>query len=502
MNYRCILIVAVFAAFSSAYRFSAAEKSKAEQRTYPGAEPKTEQKSGTKPKSDALFKRLDLSSSSSFGFDTADFAQTSADTTCGIRARFRDADLRFYEALTDIALPNFGGVSVRSPQYGAALSLTRVLPFPLAVKVGTLSPGGSFSRLAAPAPSFSASPFVKSFPTKTGIASSLPSSSTGNKPPAFAADCRLPDTAPRFAGSGASFFYREDGTLAASADIRLALPRMMSAAVSITGASFFLKNDTSSWFSEIAFFKPARHSAFALQALFSAPNFTSLFTTGLYGQPSEKLRCTYRSENVFTAGGFTLLASAFASDGRGIITPNGTVLHTLSQFRISSQYTHRFPSPRLPSLTVGAAGTMRQTYTAFNDAEQTSAKCGAGVQYSDKYISSRLAFEAGGIEFSNAQEVDADAVRYAISGDFFRRRGTLRYGAQASYSFSKKAAEESCKFLLTHSKKNITSSGSAGFSFKQKNGEYGGGTASIGFSVSHTTKFIKYAFRLSAVGKY
>ncbi|MGI0528439.1 hypothetical protein [Treponema socranskii] len=495
MNYRCILIAAVFAAFSSVHRLSAAEKSGAEQASRLSSEPKA------KRKSEALFKRLNLSASSSLYFDDADFALSSADTTCGIRARFRDADLRFYEAVSDIALPNFGEASVRLPQYGAALFFDRVSGVPLTLKAGTLSLSGSFSRLAAPAPSFSASPFVKSFPTKTGIASSLPSSSTGNKPPAFAADCRLPDTAPRFAGSGASFFYREDGTLAASADIRLALPRMMSAAVSITGASFFLKNDTSSWFSEIAFFKPARYSAFALQALFSAPNFTSLFTTGLYDQPSGKLRCTYRSENVFTAGGFTLLASAFASDGRGIITPNGTVLHTLSQFRISSQYTHRFPSPRLPSLTVGAAGTMRQTYTAFNDAEQTSAKCGAGVQYSDKYISSRLAFEAGGIEFSNAQEVDADAVRYAISGDFFRRRGTLRYGAQTSYSFSKKAAEESCKFLLTHSKKNITSSGSAGFSFKQKNGEYGGGTASIGFSVSHTTKFIKYAFRLSAVGK-
>ncbi|MGI5091466.1 hypothetical protein [Treponema socranskii] len=502
MNYRCILIVAVFAAFSSAYRFSAAEKSKAEQRTYPGAEPKTEQKSGTKPKSEALFKRLDLSSSSSFRFDTADFAQTSADTTCGIRARFRDADLRFYEALTDIALPNFGGVSVCSPQYGAALSLTRVLPFPLAVKVGTLSPGGSFSRLVIPAPSFSAFPFAKSFPTKTGLSSLLPSSPTGNKPLAVAADCRLPDALPRFAGSGASFLYREDGTLAASADIRINLPRMMSAGLSFTGASFFLENDSSSWFSEIAFFKPARYSAYAVQALFSAPNITSLFTANFYDQPSGKLRSTYRSENVFSVGGFTLFASAFASDGRGIITSNGSALHTLRQFRVAPQYTYRFPSLRLPSLTVGAAGTVRQTYVPFRDGERTSVKCGGGVQYSDKYISSRLVFEIGGIDFSSEQGVDADTVRYAISENFFRRKGKLRYGALASYTFSKKAAEESCKFSLMHSQKNITSSGSAGFSFKQKNGEYGGGAASLGFSVSHTTKFIKYTFRLSAVGKY
>ena len=502
MNYRCILIVAVFAAFSSAYRFSAAEKSKAEQRTYPGAEPKTEQKSGTKPKSEALFKRLDLSSSSSFRFDTADFAQTSADTTCGIRARFRDADLRFYEALTDIALPNFGGVSVRSPQYGAALSLTRVLPFPLAVKVGTLSPGGSFSRIVSPAPSFSASPFAKSFPTKTGVASSLPSSTAGNKPLAFAADCRIPDALPRFAGSGASFLYREDGTLAASADIRINLPRMMSAGLSFTGASFFLENDSSSWFSEIAFFKPARYSAYAVQALFSAPNITSLFTASFYDQPSGKLRSTYRSENVFTVGGFTLFASVFASDGRGIITSNGSALHTLRQFRVAPQYTYRFPSLRLPSLTVGAAGTVRQTYVPFRDGERTSVKCGGGVQYSDKYISSRLVFEIGGIDFSSEQGVDADTVRYAISENFFRRKGKLRYGALASYTFSKKAAEESCKISLTHSKKKFTVSGNAGFSLKQKNGEYRGGSAALGFSASHTTKFIKYTFRLSAVGKY
>jgi len=496
MNYRCILIAAVFAAFSSVHRLSAAEESGAEQASRLSSEPKA------KRKSEALFKRLNLSASSSLYFDDADFALSSADTTCGIRARFRDADLRFYEALTDIALPNFGGVSVCSPQYGAALSLTRVLPFPLAVKVGTLSPGGSFSRLVIPAPSFSAFPFAKSFPTKTGLSSLLPSSPTGNKPLAVAADCRLPDALPRFAGSGASFLYREDGTLAASADIRINLPRMMSAGLSFTGASFFLENDSSSWFSEIAFFKPARYSAYAVQALFSAPNITSLFTASFYDQPSGKLRSTYRSENVFTVGGFTLFASAFASDGRGIITSNGSALHTLRQFRVAPQYTYRFPSLRLPSFTVGAAGTVRQTYVPFRDGERTSVKCGGGVQYSDKYISSRLVFEIGGIDFSSEQGVDADTVRYAISENLFRRKGKLRYGALASYTFSKKAAEESCKISLTHSKKKFTVSGNAGFSLKQKNGEYRGGSAALGFSASHTTKFIKYTFRLSAVGKY
>lgn len=525
MNYRCILIAAVFAALSPAHRLSAAEKSE-EVQTEQTIERTTEnpnnakrndtqraeQKSKTVPKqksdamqvrnSDALFKRVDVSAASAFRFDAADFTQASADTACGIRALFRDADLRFYEGVSDIALPNFSRASVRLPQYGAALSFNRTLRFPLTLKAGTLSSGGSFSQLVSPAPSFSASPFGKSFPTKTGLPSSLPSSPTGSKPLAFAADCRIPDTVPRFAGSGASFFYRADGTLAASADLRIGLPLMMSAGISFTGVSFFLENNSSSWFSEIAFFKPARYFAYTVQALFSAPNFTSLFTAGFYNQPSGKLRCTYRSESVFTAGGFTLLASAFASDGRGIITPNGSALHTLRQFRITPQYTHRFPSPRLPSLTVGAAGTVRQTYVPFNDDERTSVKCGGGIQYSDMHSMSRLTFEIGGIEFSSAQKADADAIRYTISGKFFRRKGKLRCGVQASGTFSKKAAEESCKISIAHSKKNFTTSGSAGFSFKQKNGEYGGGAASLGFSASHTTKFIKYTFRLSAAGKY
>ena len=524
MNYRCILIAAVFAAFSSAHRFSAAKKSEVEQKVHLGNESKleqstepatenrknakrdniqsAEQKSEAVPKqkSDAMFKRLYVSASSSFRFDTADFGKTSA--AGGIRALFRDADLRFYEAVSDIALPHFNGASVSPPQYGAALSFVRAPGFPLTLKAGTLSAGGSFSRLVSPAPPFSASPFAKSFPTKTGFSSSLPSSPTGNKPIAFAADCRLPDAVPRFAGSGASFFYREDGTLAASADIRIGLPRMMSAAVSITGTSFFLENDASSWFSEIAFFKPARYSAFALQALFSAPNFTSLFTAGFYNQPSGTLRRTYRSENAFSFGGCTLLASAFASDGRGIITPNGTVLHTLRQFSIAPQYTHRFPSPRLPSLTVGAAGTVRQIYVLSDDTEQMSAKCSCGLQYSDKYISSRLAFEIGGIEFSNLQGIDTDAVRYTISGKFFQRRGKLRYGTQASGTFSKKEAEESCKISLSHSKKKRTVSGSAGFSLTQKADGTNGGAASLGCSTSYAARFITYTFRLSAAGKY
>ena len=526
MNYRCILIAAVFAAISSAHRLSAAEKSKAGQRVHLRAEPsqaqstepvtenrknakrggmqRAERKSGTVPKQkfDALFKRIDVSASSAVRFDAAGFTQASAGAACGIRALFRDADLRFYEAMSDIALSNFSKASVRIPQYGAALSFTRVPSFPLTLKAGTLSASGSFSRLVAPAPSFSASPFAKSFPTKTGLTSSLPSSPTGNKPFAFAVDYRLSNTTPRFTGSGVSFFYREDGTLAVSADIRIGLPRMMSTGLSFTGASFFLENNSSSWFSEIAFFKPTRYSAYAVQTLFSASNFTSLFTANVYDQPSGKVRCTYRSENAVSFGGCTLLASVFAADGRGIMTPNGSALHTLRQFRIAPQYTHRFPSPRLPSLTVGAAGSVRQTYVPFNDGERTSVKCGGGIQYSDARIMSRIAVEVDEIEFSGVQRIDADAVRYAISGKFFQRRGKLRCGVQASHTFSKKAAEESCKFSLTHSKKVHTVSGSVGFSFKQKNSEYGGGAAALGFSVSHTTKFIKYTFRLSAAGKY
>ncbi|WP_315328466.1 hypothetical protein [Treponema socranskii] len=530
MNYRCILIVAAFSVFSPAHRLSAAEKPKAEQKTHLNAEPKAkrkseaqteqstasetknrknvnrdsepkaEQKSGTRPKSDALFKRIDISSSSSFRFNAADFDQAAAGTACAMRALFRDADLRFYEAVSDIALPNFSKASAHLPQYGAALSFNRMLPFPLTVKAGTLSPGGSFSRLVSPAPSFSASPFAKSFSTKTGVASSLPSSGGEEKEFALAADIRFPEKIRRFAGSGASFFYRQDGIFAASADMRINLPLMMSAAVSFTGGSFFLKNNASSWFSEIAFFKPAKYSAFALQALFSTPNLTSLFTVNLYDQPSGKPRLTYRSENAISFGGFTLLASAFASDGRGIITPNGAALNTLRQFRIAPQYTHRFSSPRFPALTVGAAGVIRQKYVPSDNTEQTSVKCGCGLQYSDKKISSRLTFETDGIEFSKTKKTDS--VRCTLSGKFSQKTEKIGLGIQVSGTFSKKSAEESCKISIAHSKKNLTVSGNAGFSFKQKNGEYGGGAASLGFSASHTTKFIKYTFRLSAAGKY
>ena len=523
MNYRCILIAAVFAVFSPVHRLSAAEKSE-EVQTEQTIERTTEnpnnakrndtqraeQKSKTVPKqksdamqvrnSDALFKRIDISSSSSFRFNAADFDQAAAGTACAMRALFRDADLRFYEAVSDIALPNFSRASVRLPQYGAALSLTRVLPFPLTVKAGTLSPGGSFSRLVSPAPSFSASPFAKSFSTKTGVASSLPSSGGEEKEFAIAADIRFPEKIRRFAGSGASFFYRQDGIFAASADMRINLPLMMNAAVSFTGGCFFLENNASSWFSEIAFFKPAKYSAFALQALFSAPNLTSLFTVNLYDQPSGKPRLTYRSENALSFGGFTLLVSAFASDGRGIITPNGAALNTLRQFRIAPQYTHRFSSPRFPALTVGAAGVIRQKYVPSDNTEQTSVKCGCGLQYSDKKIASRFTFETDGIEFSKTKKTDS--VRCTLSGKFSQKTEKIGLGIQVSGAFSKKSAEESCKISIAHSKKNLTVSGNAGFSFKQKNGEYGGGAASLGFSASHTTKFIKYTFRLSAAGKY
>ncbi|HAH61255.1 MAG TPA: hypothetical protein DCL73_04075, partial [Treponema sp.] len=154
--------------------------------------------------------------------------------TAGMRVLFRDCDIRLYDTLPATAFavidesssPRDFRALLSAPRYGASFSPAYFLHVPLVLQAGTLTPGGSWTRLSSPELSASISPFTKSFSTKQGVSSSLPGASSGEKPPAGAVSAGVPETCSLLKGSGISCFYRKDGTFAASALCSFNFPRM------------------------------------------------------------------------------------------------------------------------------------------------------------------------------------------------------------------------------------------------------------------------------------
>ncbi|MBQ9494026.1 MAG: hypothetical protein IJR50_00130 [Treponema sp.] len=454
-----------------------------------------------------LFRRINFSMSSSASLPFENMAQTSLGINAGIRALFRDADVRIYEAIPEASFKKAGSFAgffknAALPQYGALLSLQQFVTFPLTVKAGTLSASGSFSRLSSPELATTVSPFTKSVSTKTGITTLLPSSGSGKKQLAASLDMRFPKNWKIFNGSGGAFYCRADGTVAASTDFLIKFPRMITAGFSLTGGRFFLENKSSLWFSEMPFFKNSWFGAFAVQSFVSSPHFTSMNTVNAYTQPDAPARFTFRSENKLTLGKFTVLFAGFAADGTGIFTTDSSTLHTLAQVRVAPQYTWRFATPRLPSFTLGAVSLTQRKYAATTNSAYETEKFSLGAQYVDKQLSASLSFAADGFEFSRSEGASAKNSTYTVSTQFSTTHGKLHPSVRASCAFSSKSSSQSVKVSLAISEKNLMTTTSAGFSLKQKKGAYDSGSAALSFSATYTAKFIKYAFKVSATGKY
>jgi hypothetical protein len=465
---------------------------------------------GAEPQTKQLFYQLDLSASASLDIPAENSALYSAGGTAGMRALFRDCDIRIYDTLPDTSSADYSTVSsfsdfcalAKKPQYGAAFSFNRFIHFPVKVLTGTLSPGGSFTRLSSPELSVSVSPLAKSFSTKTGLSSALPSASSGEKQLAGFAEIKVPEKYRTFSGTGISFFYREDKTFAGSAVCCVKLPRMMNTGFAVTAGRFFLSNTSMSWFSNTNFFLPGWFTAFSCQAFFTSQFFMSLFTINAYEQPSDKPRLTYRSENKLALGGFALHFAGFASDGKDIRCTDNSLLNTLAQIRIIPQYTWRFASPRLPSLCAGAACLVQYRQDRSGECEYGDIKYAFETRYTDKYISGELSFGTSSIRFLDDTEESAAATGYTAAARFSHSKSGIRSSASASCTFSENSAEETCTLSLNTTGKGIRTSTSAKTSFGQKDGDYDGGTASLGFACTFSSRYLKYTARINIKTEY
>ena len=460
-----------------------------------------------------LFTRLDLFTSVSLLIPVDEIqnkTQCSIGMTTGMRVLFKDCDIRLYNTLPPATFTALNETSclkdvcalADNPRYSVSFSLPQYLHIPLVIQAGTLTPGGSWTRLSSPEISSSVSPFSKTFSLRQGLSSSLPGTSSRIKSFAEFMSAGIPETYGLLKGSTISVFYRDDGTCAASVVCCINLPRMIRTGFSFTGGRFFLSNTSSTWFSDTAFFQSGWFQAASVQALFHSPVFLSLFTMNTYEQPLSKVRYTFRSENKLTFGRFVLMFAGFAADRKNIRCTDNSLLSTIGQLHAASQYTWRFASPRLPSLTAGTSCLVQRRYDRSTFCTYDDIKYTLGIQYTDRCLSTGLTYKASNFSFIKLTGKKSKTPEYSISARFSKTQKLLLTTAAATCTFSDSSAEETLKLTKGISGNKICASGSAAISCSQNNFNYKDGTASLVFTCSRLSKFFKYTVRIALQGTF
>ena len=147
-----------------------------------------------------LFNFLEYKLSANFTLPQGDSdkEKTVAGNT-GLKASFRDADLRGYVTLPKTKFSEIEDANSASEKfellddfrYGAGIFLFKK-SLPLTLKIGQNSFSKSVSKMRNPSPSTTANPLTKSFAFSTGIGASLPTLSSSVQPLSFAATFSVP----------------------------------------------------------------------------------------------------------------------------------------------------------------------------------------------------------------------------------------------------------------------------------------------------------------------
>ena len=210
------------------------------------------------------------------------------------------------------------------------------LPFQTEILLGTLSFSKAYSRLKSPELSLKGSLHSPS-QIALGFAPRLPSYTSKENPFSIALELPPKEKLKKVPALQAS--YNNDCTLFSLYKI---LPLTLQStpldlSYSVTGAYFYLsKNIPSTWYLKQPYFLGGSYTALEAETSISTPHARLSFALGMHESPFSLPKIWFRSEDSLLIENFTLNTSFFYAD-KGIITLDGSYMHTLMQAQINPQ---------------------------------------------------------------------------------------------------------------------------------------------------------------------
>ncbi len=253
----------------------------------------------------------------------------------------------------------------KAANWGAALFTPKKWKnFPCFFKAGNLTPGGGLSKLNTPLLTSNLSPFSLARTEVSTITAALPGLSNYNKTQSFFAELGYYNRKKIFSQSKLNcFFCPEDNFPAFSAMQTVTLWKNIS--ITAAGTAGFFSYDEkafSSWFTISDFYyHEGKHFCLLPQLSLSLPHFNTLFSLATYESPFGKVFSTYKSENIITAGRYTINLSFFYNEHEGLISANETKLKPQLQTRLGIQTKYAVGKRRPVFLKTGLS-----TYTQAN----------------------------------------------------------------------------------------------------------------------------------------
>ncbi len=181
-------------------------------------------------------------------------SEKALEASAGFKLSLWDADFRIYDTFSsEIPVQDFCG-SFENPRYGFGICLFKE-SLPTTFKFGKNSQSKSISKIRNPAPSTSANPLQKSFALSTGISSSLPTLTSSEQNLSASVNMEFPKS--DFLGTARiDALVDQEMNSAVSASSEKKIGKFSSMQFAITGARYFIENDSKVLKKAGASFKP------------------------------------------------------------------------------------------------------------------------------------------------------------------------------------------------------------------------------------------------------
>ena len=214
--------------------------------------------------------------------------------------------------------------------------------FPVEIKYGNLSGGGSLAKLHSPELSSGTSPFNSGQINTSALSASLPGYSGFSKPESIFAQMKLK----QFSGSPFSFCLNtwispdySSPVLSAIISDKFFSRQLILNASCTAGKFFYDANSSSSWFLDSPYYHEDSHycSLYQLSAEYKSKNgkagFFAGFTTAFYETPFGPYNSVYRTDVKLTIKKTELYSSAFINPCEDLLTSSGKKLTPSCQFK-------------------------------------------------------------------------------------------------------------------------------------------------------------------------
>lgn len=213
---------------------------------------------------------------------------------------------------------------------------------PITVKIGKLSPGGSYSKLKSPLISYSVAPFSSLSESAKTFTCNLPSYSSFNKNLSSFFQVNLSKVS-FIKKLGFSFFYDFDkrNEIVASFDSAFDFTKKIKLFLSyICGNFFYNEKSSSAWFSDFIdeYYPSGQHFCSNIQVGLKLNNYFSLFSVGVYENPFGNFNHIYSFDNKIKFNKVILNLRSLINLKNNAITSGDKTINEILEIKGGLQY--------------------------------------------------------------------------------------------------------------------------------------------------------------------